>query len=263
MKRREFVETSLAGIAASASFSSGSSGLHAQEKAKEFYELRLYHLRIHRRDAFSNYLRDALVPALNRQGIKTVGVFNVMVGPDSPTVYVLIPYSSLDLFATLSQRLASDSTFQKAGAAGLSAPPNDPLYARVESSLLSAFDSFPNMEVPKKDPRIFELRSYESPTEVTHLKKMEMFTPQLGELDIFRRNSLVPVFFGKTLIGSRMPNFTYMLTYPDLAARAKNWAGFAADPAWKKLSTTAGYTDVEIMSNITNVFLTPAAFSQV
>src|SRR6478735_7140164 len=101
MKRRKFVETTLAGIAASAS---SSSGLYAQEKAKEFYELRLYHLRIHRRDAFSNYLRDALVPALNRQGIKTVGVFNVMVGPDSRTVYVLIPYSSLDLFATLSQR---------------------------------------------------------------------------------------------------------------------------------------------------------------
>src|SRR4030095_5712775 len=122
MKRREFVETSLAGIAASAS------SLHAQEKAKEFYDPLLYHLRIHRRDAFSNYLREALVPALNRQGIKTVGVFNVMVGPDSPTAYVLIPYSSLDQFASLSQRLASDSTFQKAGAAGLSAPPNDPLY---------------------------------------------------------------------------------------------------------------------------------------
>jgi hypothetical protein len=48
-----------------------------------------------------------------------------------------------------------------------------------------------------------------------------------------------------------------------MTARDKNWAAFIADPEWKKLSTTPGYTDGEIVSNISNAFLTPASYSQV
>jgi len=48
-----------------------------------------------------------------------------------------------------------------------------------------------------------------------------------------------------------------------MAAREKNWATFIADPEWKKLSTTPGFTDAEIVTNITNVFLRPAPFSQI
>ena len=33
-------------------------------------------------------------------------------------------------------------------------------------------------------------------------------------------------------------------------------------PAWKKLRTTPGYTDPEIISNITNYFLRPTPYSQ-
>ena len=35
------------------------------------------------------------------------------------------------------------------------------------------------------------------------------------------------------------------------------------DPEWKKLSTTPGYTNPEILTNITNVFLRPTAYSQI
>jgi len=54
-----------------------------------------------------------------------------------------------------------------------------------------------------------------------------------------------------------------MLTYDDMAAREKNWAAFAADPEWKKLSTTPGFTDPEIVSSISNTFLRPAPYSQI
>ena len=54
-----------------------------------------------------------------------------------------------------------------------------------------------------------------------------------------------------------------MLVYDDMAAHDKNWGVFVADPEWKKLSTTPGYTDGEIVSNISNVFLRPTAYSQV
>jgi hypothetical protein len=90
-----------------------------------------------------------------------------------------------------------------------------------------------------------------------------MFSPAGGELNIFRRVGLTPVFFADAIFGQDMPNLTYMLTYPDLATREKNWATFAGDPEWKKLSSTPGYTDPEIVASITNVLLRPTAYSQI
>jgi hypothetical protein len=48
-----------------------------------------------------------------------------------------------------------------------------------------------------------------------------------------------------------------------MAAREKNWRTFVSDPEWKKLSTTPGYTDPEIVCNISNLFLRPTAYSQI
>jgi len=47
------------------------------------------------------------------------------------------------------------------------------------------------------------------------------------------------------------------------AARDKNWATFVADPEWGKFSTTPFYTNAEILTNITNLFLKPTAYSQI
>jgi hypothetical protein len=74
---------------------------------------------------------------------------------------------------------------------------------------------------------------------------------------------LRPVFFGATLLGSGMPSLTYMLTFADLEERARAWAAFVADPEWKKLSSTPGLTAPEIVSNISNVILSPTAYSQI
>ena len=124
----------------------------------------------------------------------------------------------------------------------------------------------PHIDVPAataaKGPRLFELRTYESPSEHAHRAKVRMFE-DMGEIDIFRRCGLTPVFFSRTLIGPRMPSLVYMLVYENQAARDKAWGAFRDDPDWKKLSTTAGYTDPEIVSNITSVLLRPAAYSQV
>ncbi len=237
-----------------------------EKSAREFYELRLYHLRRGPKPKLvEDFLRDAAIPAWNRIGLKPIGVFNVMVGPDSPTLYVLIPHSSLESVITAAERLGADAEYQKAGAVFLNAPATDPAYVRMESSLMVAFEGMPKLEVPpaaaEKRPRIFELRTYESDSAKANQKKVEMFNT--GEIAIFRRTGLRPVFFGKTLIGARLPNLTYMLTLDNMEARDKNWKTFGADPEWKKLSTTPGYTDAEIVSNISNILLRPASCSQI
>jgi hypothetical protein len=123
----------------------------------------------------------------------------------------------------------------------------------------------PKLEVPAQKAagksRLFELRTYESHSKKANKKKVEMFNE--GELTLFRKHGLAPVFFGETLIGPKQPNLIYLLAFDDMAAKDKNWAAFGGDPEWKKMSTTPGYTDAEIVSNISSVFLKPLACSQI
>ena len=74
---------------------------------------------------------------------------------------------------------------------------------------------------------------------------------------------LTPVFFSRTIVGPHMPNITYMLVHENLAGREKSWDNFRNDPEWKKVAATPGYSDAEIVSNITTVLLRPAAYSQI
>ena len=108
---------------------------------------------------------------------------------------------------------------------------------------------------------VFELRRYRSPSEAAFCKKLEMFAT--SELAIFRRVGLNPVFFGEMLFGPDMPNITYMLTFPEPAARGKAWGEFGKNPDWQKLRVTRGYTDAEIISNISSIMLKPTAYSQI
>jgi hypothetical protein len=233
--------------------------------AREYYELRRYQFRrgpmVKR---FEDYVANAALPAMTRLGIGPVGVFTQQGGPDTPAAYVLIPFPSLNEFATLGERLRADAEYQKAGAEYLNTPADDPPYVRYESSLLLAFRSVPKLEMPAQKtagrPRLFELRTYESHSKKANVKKVEMFDE--GEVALFRRHGLAPVFFGEALIGPKLPNLAYLLVFDDLAAREKSWAAFAADPDWKKLSATPGYTDPEIVTNISGIFLRPLACSQ-
>ena len=42
-----------------------------------------------------------------------------------------------------------------------------------------------------------------------------------GEIGIFRRVGRQPGFFAETLIGTKLPNLTYMVTFENLTARAR------------------------------------------
>ena len=270
MTRRDFVTTTLgAGTAlAVAPLSAAAEAPQAGAPAREFYELRRYTLRRGPATALVNtYLEQALLPACQRAGTGPVGVFNVSIGPNSPTTYVLIPHRTADGYARLPEQLMADAAYQAAGKAYLETPATSPAFVRVETSLMRAFSSIPRLELPfgggeaGRRSRLFEMRIYESHSEKAALKKIEMFNT--GEIAIFRKAGLMPVFFGETIIGPSMPNLTYMLVYEDMAARDKYWSTFQGLPEWKALASTPGFTDPEIVSSITNMYLRPAAFSQI
>jgi hypothetical protein len=261
LERRRFLASSLA---ASTLAFAGKSGAQASEsKPREYYELRKYFMQSGPQTKLTeSYVSDALIPALNRMGISSVGAFNLTIGPETPTLYVLIPGTSVETLVTADLKLAQDKQFMAAAEPFWNAPAAAPPYARIESSLMIAFEGWPRLTPPaSRGKRVFQLRTYESPTNQDHVRKVEMFNN--GEFEIFQKAGFGLVFFGDSLIGPRLPNLTYMLTFGDIGEMNDKWAAFSSDPNWKKLSSSPRYAFESIVSNITNLILTPTAFSQI
>lgn len=259
MKRRSFIKSSLAALGSTAV---AAEALGAEQKAQEVYELRVYSLAAGKQPALDRYLGGARLPALKRAGSGPVGVFWEEVDKDHRKAYVLAVHPSAEQVTSLPARLAADADYQKSAAEYLSAPATDPVYARIESSLMLPIAGMPRLVRPDTSrPRLLNLRIYESHNERAAAKKIEMFNT--GELAIFRRVGLTPVFFGATVAGAAMPNLTYMLVFPDDAGRTAAWSRFGKDAEWQKLKAVPGFADKEIVSRITNKILTPAPYSEI
>jgi hypothetical protein len=266
MERREFLTSSLAASAlALAKESSAQSVTQTSSgKPREYYEIRKYHLQSGPQTKLTEgYVRDALIPALNRMGIAPVGAFHLDFGPETPTLYLLLPSTKLETLATAELELVKDEVFMKAAAPFWTAPAAAPPFQRIESSLLIAFEGYPKLTAPaeKTTKRIFQLRTYESPTSQDHVRKVDMF--HHGEFEIFQRAGCGAVFYADTLIGPRMPNLTYMLSFSDAAELKARWELFSNDPQWKKLTASSQYNFEPIVSNVSNLILSPTAYSQI
>ncbi len=265
MQRRKFLTSSLAATAVA--LAPGDSQAQAPAaKSREYYELRKYHLQNGpQAKLLERYLADALIPALNRLGFSPIGAFNLDIGPETPVVYLLIPSTTLESLVTAELQLTKDEEFMKAAAPFWNAPATAPGFTRVESSLMIAFEGRPRLVVPpvtaQHGKRVFQLRTYESPTNQDHVLKVEMF--HKGEFEIFERAGFWQVFYGDTLIGPGLPQLTYMLSFPAVSEMDAKWDAFRNDPEWKKLSSLPRYSSEPIVSNISNLILMPASFSQI
>jgi hypothetical protein len=263
MERREFLTASLA---ASALALAHPAEAQASGNQREYYEIRKYHLQSGPQTKITeNYVSQALIPALNRMGIAPVGAFHLDIGPETPTLYLLLPTTNLETLITSELRLAHDPEFMKAAEPFWNAPATAPAFQRVESSIHIAFEGHPKLTAPASSAthskRIFQLRTYESPSSQAHVRKIEMF--HHGEFEVFQRAGCSPVFYSDTLIGPRMPNLTYMLSFADMADLTARWSLFGADPEWAKLKSSPRYDYEEIVSNISNLILSPTAYSQI
>jgi hypothetical protein len=264
MQRRNFLAASLASSALA--LAKRTNAQAAASRSREFYQIRRYNLQSGPQNGLTDhYISEALIPALTRRGMGPIGAFHLEFGPETPATYVLIPGPSVESLATIDLDLSKDDEFLKTADAFWSAPATAPPFLRVEYSLLAAFEGWPRITPPpaaaSKAKRIYQLRTYESPSHRDHVRKVQMFNS--GEFDIFKAAGFNNVFFGDTLVGSRMPNLTYMLSMQDAAAMDAHWESFRTNPDWKKLSSDPLYAFEPIVSNITNLVLSPLAASQI
>jgi hypothetical protein len=264
LKRRRFL-TSAVGMAVGTAATS-EAGQAQSGGGREYYELRKYRMESGPQPKLADaYVAEALIPALNKLGISPVGAFLLDIGPETPTMYLLLPSQSVETLVTTDLHLAKNEEFLKAASPFWSAPAKEPAFVRAESSLMIAFEGYPKLTLPpvtaSKAKRVFQLRTYESPSNAAHVRKVEMF--HSGEFGAFERAGFWQVFYGDSLIGERLPNLTYMLSFPDIGEMTDKWDKFGADPEWKKLLQNPRFNYESIVTNITNLILKPTSYSQI
>ena len=241
-----------------------SSSASAASSTRSFFEIATW--RLHNSDEdqakrVSDYLEGGLFPALTRGGAKPVAALSNLIGPDGPTLFSIAEYTSLGAMQEVLGHLAEDAVYNKASQA-LADGPGMP-FVTMESSLFQSLSVLPQVVLPNdaasRPARIFELRTYQSQSMAAREKKAGMFNN--GEIGVFQRLGMRPVFIGESVIGGRQPNITYMLSFDNLDGREKGWNAFGADPEWKKISAPAELKDAKIVANISNIILRPLAFS--
>lgn len=239
--------------------------LSALSASRDYYQIQVYKLSGKpQQEKMENFLKNAYLPALHRAGIKKIGVFKPLESDTTSTklLYVWIPFSSLEHFMKVQDVLVADKEYQTQGADVLGAPFNQPAFLRKESILLRAFPDAPDFFVPtfKTSPseRVYELRSYEGPTENLFRQKVKMFN-EGGEIKLFKKLDFNAVFYAEVVSGSTMPNLMYLTTFVDMPTHDERWATFRAHPEWKALSAKPEYQNT--VSKSVKLLLHPTDYS--
>jgi NIPSNAP len=243
-----------------------STPVRAADTSKSFFEITAWRLHNSPEDQLhrvSDYLEAGLFPALTRAGAKPVAAFANLIGPDGPSLFSITQYPSLGAMQDVLAKLAADQQYDKASqtlGSGSGMP-----FVTAESSLFQSLSIIPepilSSDASSRPPRIFELRTYQSQSMAARQKKAAMFNG--GEIGIFQRLGMRPVFIGESVVGPRQPNITYMLSFDNLDGREKLWRSFGSDPEWKKLSAPPELKDAQIVANISNIILRPLPFSPI
>ena len=224
-----------------------SSGLAFPPAKQMYYEVKIYRLKDTGKAAIiDSYLKEAFIPAMHRAGISTVGVFKPVEADTAfgKMVYVFVPYKTADQYFKVAEILENDQLYHQAGKEFLDAPYNDAPYMRYESIFLKAFSFMPQFKTftynTPPSERIYELRSYESSTDVKALNKIKMFN-EGGEIAIFEKVGSNAVFYGQVLFGSKKPRLMYLTTYADMKSHDDHWNAFRNHPDWLSLKAMEEY----------------------
>lgn len=272
--RRTFLTTSLAATAGAALTGTLGAATPSKPAARECYDLRAYRQKPGASPALIEaYLEKALLPALAKRGITNVGVFSELevdkkaekgVAKADTPLWVLIPYASLEAFASVSADINTDPAVVQAGAAYLNVEKANPAFDRIDSWLYLAFRGMPQMELPafskaRTPTRVFEMRDYESHSELKALSKMAMFDD--GEIPLMKDLGMNPVFFGQGIAGPNLPHLRYFTSGSDLSSHLGAWKKFGPDPRWIKMKDDPKYANNT--SKNTARFLAPRPYSAI
>jgi hypothetical protein len=215
--------------------------------ARDYYLIQVYHCtttkQIENIDAF---LKNTFLPYLHQNGIEKVGVFAPLNNDTAADkkLYVWVPFKNIQKLDELDQKIEALDPMGNEPIIHLETADGSLPYTRIEKIITRAFKFQPQYAttstLTKSSSRVYEYRSYESPTEAMHLKKVHMFN-EGGEVKLFASLNFNAIFYSKVIAGSRMPNLIYMTSFNSMEDRNAHWESFREAPVWKKISVAPEY----------------------
>jgi hypothetical protein len=212
----------------------------------------------------ANYFQAARIGMAGRlQIVAPALVLEALVAAHMPQVLAVSAFASLEEVTAMKRKLHEDAQAREALAVWEAG--DEAAYEELNETLLEAAEYCPPLPQAGPSPsgahppRVFELRTYHSPTERQLRALHERFAGP--EIKIFHRIGIHPVLYSFTLIGANKPNLTYLIPFDDLAAREKAWAAFGADPEWVKVRAESVAQSGQISSVIQMSLFKAAAWS--
>lgn len=228
------------------------------QEGKEIYEMQVYHFNNGGdRSSCERYLTEALIPYMNKNGVK-VGAFGEYSRNEPPVVYLVLVYPSHPDWHRIRKAMWQDQSFMAASQTYFRDTAERGLYTRYESYLLEAFNTIPRYRQPDASRGLIELRIYESHNEEAGQRKIRMFNDE--EIALFDQMGLHCLLFGEVIAGPQMPALAYMLWFEDMNEREANWKRFAESAEWKHMREKPEYAHT--VSRVNRIFLVPLAYSQ-
>lgn len=232
MDRRNFMTSGLA-VAAMGGLSGTAKA--ESETDRPYYELIIYEGQIGEPfNRLDSWAKETLVPAMAKAGASALGCFSLALGVETPQLMIVLEHASVAELQARWKRVL-DLPEWRDGLKTLEAGQVPP-YDRIEKRLLRATSYAPPLSQAvgqSKVPRIFEFRTYHSPTFRQLRALHERFSGP--EIQIFHRSGIHPIFYADTVFGPKAPCLTYMMPFDTLAAREAAWNKFRADPEWIKV----------------------------
>jgi len=223
----------------------------------QYFEMRTYYCFPGKLEDLKARFRNHTMALFEKHGMTNIGYWEPLDNADNKLVY-LMGYPD---------RASRDRSWD--------AFMNDPEWKQVYEashvngpivdSVVNAFYTYsrfsPKIQAENAGPRIFSLRTY-----YTFPGKLEALRTRFADhtLEIFERNgihNLVYLDLDSTEAGNDHI-LTYLVTFPDTAARTASWKRFGDDPAWKA-AYEASIRDGRLVDSITDELLQATDFSPV
>lgn len=238
-------------------------GSAATEQRTKFYVLHQFFLKSGSQlGRMHDYMSKTLLPSVAGLHKGPTIVMQALVAPHMPQLALIAGFQSVDEYFNIRGKLDQMESYRK----GLDAweKSGEEPTEHYTTWLLAAKDYSPEIEPlpdPPKTPRIFELRTYHSPSQWQLKALHERFAGP--EVKIFHRVGIHPLLYSETVFGPYKPNLTYLIPFDNLAEREKAWAKFGADPDWIKVRQESIDRAGQITSMIQISLYTPTDYSPI
>lgn len=218
------------------------------------FELRTYHAMPGKLEALEARFRDHTCKLFEKHGFVNVGYWVPIENPDNLLIYV-IASPDREAHKKSWKEFMTDPEWKKARE---ESEVDGKLVGKVDSVFLAASDVSPEIAPANKASRVFELRTYTTPS-----GKLDALQTRFRDhtLALFTKHGMTNIAYW-TVAEEDSNQLIYILAHDSKESAAKSFENFFADPEWVDVKE-ASEVNGPIVEKVDSVFMQAVDFSPI